>query len=525
MATILNGIFKDKMVFQWGAELRVFGCCDTDCNIKAVLFKDGKEVSSNTSHTEEDGSFLVCLEPVDEPGGPYEIKVYESDEEVCVISDAYAGEVWLAAGGGNMEYPLKRSEFARFIIRQIGNPEIRYYKVPTYGHLNEDQAYAEVVSEWVDINSETAGEISAVAFYFAREIESRVDAKIGIIQCCSARSTIDNWQSVEALVSTKEGRQYIKDFDDASAELTPEEFDKAEAEFNESYAQYQAMLAEALEEDPWMTYPEADLKIGPAPWPAPVGPKSARHPGSFFEAMILRIAPYTLRGVIFYQGEADTDGHQKEYGHVFESMIKEWRDIFFDDQLPFIFCQLPMYISKQRKYMDFDDMSWPVLREQQQIVAIEVPNVYMAVIVDCGEFNNLFPADKKTPGDRLALLAEKFVYGFEQVDAVSPFIIDARRGEGVEISFGGDYLLLNLTTGFGPDDSGFEVAGEDGKFFPAEASVDFDGKTVLLSCHHVEFPLKVRYAFFSYGPTPLHAQNGLTATPFQVRIDKDLGGA
>jgi sialate O-acetylesterase len=274
-----------------------------------------------------------------------------------------------------------------------------------------------------------------------------------------------------------------------------------------------------------MTYPEADLKIGPAPWPAPVGPKSARHPGSFFEAMILRIAPYTLRGVIFYQGEADTDGHQKEYGHVFESMIKEWRDIFFDDQLPFIFCQLPMYISKQRKYMDFDDMSWPVLREQQQIVAIEVPNVYMAVIVDCGEFNNLFPADKKTPGDRLALLAEKFVYGFEQVDAVSPFIIDARRGEGVEISFGGDYLLLNLATGFGPDDSGFEVAGEDGKFFPAEANVDFDGKTVLLSCHHVEFPSKVRYAFFSYGPTPLHAQNGLTATPFQIRIDKDLGGA
>ena len=62
--------------------------------------------------------------------------------------------------GGNMEYPLKRSEFARFIIRQIGNPEIRYYKVPTFGHLNEDQAYAEVVSEWVDINSETAGDIS-----------------------------------------------------------------------------------------------------------------------------------------------------------------------------------------------------------------------------------------------------------------------------------------------------------------------------------------------------------------------------
>ena len=72
--------------------------------------------------------------------------------------------------------------------------------------------------------------------------------------------------------------------------------------------------------------------------------------------------------------------------------------------------------------------------------------------------------------------------------------------------------------------TGFEVAGEDGEFFPAEATVDFDGKTVLLSCPFVEYPSKVRYAFFSYGPTPLHAQNGLTATPFQVHIDKDLGG-
>ena len=424
-----------------------------------------------------------------------------------------------------MDYPLTRSEFAKFIIPKISNTEIRFYRVPSFGHMNEKQAQAEAESKWVDINSDTAGEMSAVAFYFARELESRLDAKIGIIQCCATRATIDNWQSVESLLSTKEGRQYIKDFDDAASELTPEEFEKADAEYKEKYAEYNKVLAEALKENPYLTYPEADAKLGPAPWPAPIGPKSARRPGAAFECMILRIAPYTLRGVIFYQGEADTDGHQSEYGHVFETMIKEWRDVFFDDQLPFIFCQLPMYISKDRKYMGFDDMSWPLLREQQQIVAIDMPNVYMAVTVDCGEFNNLFPSDKKTPGDRLALLAEKFVYGFEKVEAVSPFIIDARRGEGVEITFGGDYLLLNLTTGFGPDDSGFEVAGDDGKFYPAEANVDFDGKTILLSCPLVEFPSKVRYAFFSYGPTPLHAQNGLTATPFQVRIDKDLGGA
>ena len=284
------------------------------------------------------------------------------------------------------------------------------------------------------------------------------------------------------------------------------------------------MIRESLKYDPYMTYLEADMKFGPEPWPPPVGLRAVRHPGSFFECMILRIAPYTLRGVIFYQGEADAaDGYQNEYGPVFKTLIREWREVFFDDELPFLFCQLPMFISKERKYMGYDDMSWPVMREQQQIVAIDLPDVYMAVIADCGEFNNLHPADKKTPGDRLALLAQKFVYGFENVDAVAPYIVDARRGEGVEITFGGDYMLLNIATDYGGNESGFEVAGEDGEFYPADAAVDFDGKTVLLSCPEVEFPAKVRYAYFSYGPTPLHAQNGLTATPFQVSLDKDLG--
>ena len=524
MAISLNGIFKDNMVFQWGAELRVFGSSDTKCTVRCELFKDEELVVEAESVTEEDGSFLICADPIEEPGGPFEIRITADGEEPVIIKNAYAGEVWLAAGQANMEYPLARSEYAKYLIPKITKTEIRYYKVPQAGFMDEAQAKAEAESEWIEVDYETAGDMSAVAFYFAQSIESRIDAKIGIIQCTFGGSTIDCWQSVESLMTTKEGQAYIKEFDERTSEYTPDEFDKFAAEFAKREKEYNDKLDTALIENPFLTYLEADREIGPAPWPPPIGPRAVRHPGSFFECMILRVAPFTLRGVIFYQGEADTDGHQTEYGHAFETLIREWREVFFDDELPFLFCQLPMYISKDRKYMGFDDMSWPLLREQQQIVAIDMRNVYMAVTVDCGEFDNMHPSDKKTPGDRLALLAQKFVYGFENTEAVSPFIIDARRGEGVEITFGGDYMLLNLTAGFGPEDSGFEVAGEDGEFFPAEATVDFDGKTILLSCPMVEYPSKVRYAFFSYGPTPLHAQNGLTATPFQVRIDKDLGG-
>lgn len=524
MAIRLNGIFKDNMVFQWGAELRVFGSSDEPCTVRCALFKDEETILVAEAPTEEDGSFLICCDPIEEPGGPYEIMVSADGIEPVIIENAYAGEVWLAAGQSNMEYPLARSEFAKYLIPKIGKTEIRYYKIPQAGFMDEAQAQAEEESQWIEVDSETAGQMSGVAFYFAQSIESRVDAKIGIIQCTFGGSTIDCWQSIESLMSTKEGQSYIKEFDERTSEYTPDEFDAFAAAFAKREKEYKDSLKVILDENPYTTYLEADNLIGKAPWPPPVGPRAVRHPGSFFDCMILRVAPFTLRGVIFYQGESDTDGHQTEYGHAFESLIKEWREVFFDDELPFLFCQLPMYISKDRKYMGYDDMSWPLLREQQQIVAIDLRNVYMAVTADCGEFDNPHPSDKKTPGDRLALLAQKFVYGFENIEAVSPFIIDARRGEGVEVTFGGDYLLLNMTAGFGPEDSGFEVAGEDGEFYPAEASVDFDGKTVLLSCPMVEYPSRVRYAFFSYGPTPLHAQNGLTATPFQVHIDKDLGG-
>ncbi len=524
MALKLNGIFKDGMVFQWGAEFRLFGEADHACTVRCDILDEGKRICSGAAGTEEDGSFLVLVTPADEPGGPYQIVIYENEQEVCVLSDCYAGEVWFAAGQGNMEYPLCRTEFAKYVLPKIPDTDIRLYDVPFAGFMDEEQARAEQESKWVSIDSETAGQMSGIAFYFAFALSARLDAKIGIITCCAYGTSLDCWTSIESLKKTKEGMQYIKDFDEAAAEITEAEYEEELGIYNEAKKDYDGKLEQALSDNPYLTYKEADINIGPRPWPPPVGTLSVRRPGSIFESMVLRVAPYTIRGVIYYQGESDTFGHQSEYGNVFKSLIEEWRTVFFDEELPFIFCQLPMYISKDRKYMGYDDMSWPTVREQQQVVAIDVPNVYMAVIADCGEFDNMHPSDKKTPADRLALLAQKFVYGFENVDAVAPYIVDARRGEGVEITFGGDYMLLNIASDFGGGESGFEVAGEDGEFFPADASVDFDGKTVILACPKVEFPVKVRYAYFSYGPTALHAQNGLAATPFQVRIDKDLGG-
>ena len=526
----LNGIFKDNMVFQWGTEIRFFGQAEEECYVCVQMLEGQMVVDEAQSHTGDDLGIMAVLPPVMVPGGPYTFRILSRDGDdgewtsEAELYDCYAGEVWLAAGQSNMEYPLIRSEYARFTIERVPETEIHYYQVPTAGFMDEKQSDDEQSSQWVVIDKDTCRSMSAVAFYFARELESRIDCKIGIIGCFLGGTSITCWMSEENLMSSPEGRSAKKRFDSEHSFLSPEEYSEAEREYEEQLDEYEAKLNSLLRENPYITYLGAEEKIGAGPWPPPAGPGEIRHPGAMYECMLKRVAPFMLRGVIFYQGETDCDEHAADYGRLLTDMIWEWREAFLDLDLPFIFCQLPMFISKERKFMNYDDYSWAVLRGKQQMVAESVPNVYMAVLSDCGEFNNIHPANKKTPGLRLAYLALKFIYEFRGVPAVAPYIIDARRGDGVEVSFAGDFIMLNLITGYDSDETGFEVAGEDGEFYKAGASVDFDGKTVILNCPKVEFPTKVRYAYFSYGPTPLYAENGLAATPFSVNIEKDIGG-
>ena len=527
----LNGIFKDNMVFQWGTEIRVFGEVTEPCYICVQLIKDEELVDEvQVQVVEGNNMFIAGLKPVEKPDGPFEFRVYsvadgEKDWSVeDIISECYAGEVWLAAGQSNMEYPLVRSEYAKYEIEKTPRTEIHFYNVPTAGNMDEEQRMAEEDSGWVVIDSETCRGMSGIAFYFARNLEARIDSKIGIIGCYLGGTSISCWLSTDKLSSTPEGKKFIRDFDRKAAILSDEEYDELVKEYDIKLNDYDNRLGALLRENPYTTYGVAEEKLGAFPWPAPVSYKATLHPGAMFECMIKRIAPFNIRGVIFYQGETDCEDHANIYGPVFESMIEEWREVFVNPEMPFIFCQLPMFITKERKFMDYDDMTWPTLREQQQMVAKKVKNVYMTVLADCGEFNNIHPSDKKTPGQRMGAMALKFVYGYNEIPARAPYIIDARRGDGVEVTFGGDFLLLNIITGFDSDETGFEVAGEDGEFYRAGASVDFDGKTVILTCPRVEFPVKVRYGYFSYGMMPLYADNGLAAAPFSVSVEKDLGG-
>ncbi len=543
----LNGIFKDDMVFQRDADVRIFG--ETTPGSKVVIKATIKNKSNRivlkgeTSEIYDDGFFVLTM-PALPKGGPYTLKVEAkgeklSDEDIFfdrypskqTFENVYFGEVWLASGQSNMEYPLMRSELARRDVPQCPETMIHFYKVPEHGVYDELQRKEEDESSWSVISKDTCGDMSGVAYYFARRIEEYIhehgedaeDLHFGIIGCYSGGSSVSGWQSVESLKKTESGRKYIETFKAACSVVSDDVMELTARQYKDARLGYLAKVDRVLKQNPYTNYVDMERIVGGSPWPPPDSPTSIRRPGALFDTMLLRVVPFSLRGVIFYQGEEDCEDYAMDYGVVFKTMIEEWREAFWNENLPFIFCQLPMYISKDKKYMGYDDYKWPRLRAQQEYVSKTVPNTYMAVLADCGEFDNVHPSDKKTPGERLAQLALRFIYGFNEIPAVAPYAIDVRRGEGVEITFSGDFDMLSLVTQFAVDETGFELAGEDGEFLPAQASVDFDGKTVILTNPLIEYPMKVRYAYFSYGLANLVSDTGLAAAPFEAIIDRSIG--
>jgi sialate O-acetylesterase len=242
--------------------------------------------------------------------------------------------------------------------------------------------------------------------------------------------------------------------------------------------------------------------------------------------MIRRVAPFALKGFLYYQGEED-DLRAADYGEMMCYLIDQWHTDWRDDGLFFLFVQLPMWASRSEFDEGLVSKNWPVIRENQYKVSKIIANTGMVVSIDRGEFDNIHPLDKQTIGFRLALQALRKVYG-KDVEADGPVFRKAKNeGAGIRVYF--DNAASGLVAREVPDGShpltdgketadiaGFEVAGADGVYHTARVVID--GETVLVASPDVPRPERVRYAWIKWGPTPLYAKNGLPVMPF--RSDK-----
>ena len=344
--------------------------------------------------------------------------------------------------------------------------------------------------------------MSAVAYFFAMKLQQEINVPIGIIDCYWGGSSVSCWMERETLESITEGLRYLREYEKSSAGKTMEQYLDDEKVFEHGMAEWNAKADRARREHPGITAPELNQLLGPFPWFPPVGPGSPYRPAGLSETMLRRIVPVTLTAVLFYQGEEDA-WRTERYDELLEAFIRQLRCQFLDPTLPFLNIQLPMWIDAGAQ----DTFNWPRLRQAQQRVAREIRNTDLVILIDQGEYDNIHPTNKKVVGERLSDCALNTLYGIEAPQA--PQAVSKYTKNGclyVELD---QALQLPVQT-----DLLLEIAGDDGRYQPAEAELIGNDDILRLSSVHVPRPVKARYAWTDYALVPFFGVSGLPLAPF-----------
>lgn len=493
-ALTLAAVFSDGCVLQREKPVPVWGTAPAGETV--VVSLAGRSISTEAGKA---GTWRAVF-PAAPGGGPWKMTVACKDQ-VLIRERVFLGEVWLAGGQSNMELPLADARGGAEAVASSENPCLHWYQPAKVTTAGEAERLEPGLPGWQTAGPAAAASLSAVAYYAARTLSRRLPGvHIGILVCCWGGTYAHCWIPREELERFPEGRRRIEWYDARTGGKSDEDFRRELALYQDQVDAWNRRVAEYRTQSPKAPWTSVNRDCGRYPWPPPAGRTGFQRPGNLYESMLRRLCPYALRGVWYYQGEQDEEWPE-DYGALLTALIRRWRRDWGEETLPVLLAQLPMYLSAEDRR---DPMRWPVLRKAQADVAGTLPHVELAVLADCGEFDNIHPADKETPGVRLGLLALESVY-HEPVFGRSPVCVEARReGEEVWLRFAHTGGGLRLEGG------GFQLAGPDGVFREVEAELIAPDT---LRVTGVPDPSAVRYAWYSYGPAGLHGGTGLAAAP------------
>jgi sialate O-acetylesterase len=477
-------LFRDGAVLQRDQPIAIWGQAAAAEKVE-VRFRQ----QTATVITRADGRWKVALKA--EPASPVPSELTASGANTVVVRDVLVGDVWLCSGQSNMALLVRGAADAEREMAAAKFPLIRQFKVPT--GVAERPA-DEVGGSWTTCSPETVGNFSAVAYFFARDLHQKLNVPIGLVNSSWGGTQIEGWMSEATLRADPAAREI-----QARWEKTLADHPAAVAAHAQSLAKWSADEAAA----------KAAGKAFARPKPrTPEGPGSRWLPAGIYHAMIAPLVPYAMRGVIWYQGEANAARHD-EYASLFSAMIKQWR-IDFAQLLPFYFVQLANFESAAGNHGDV----WAFQREAQAR-ALKLPATGMAVTIDIGDPKNIHPKNKQEVGRRLALHVRKQLFG-EKLETDGPMFVSARsEGAAMRVVFS-HASGLKLEPAKEDGRVSFEIAGADQKFVPAEARLD--GQALIVGAASVSAPVAVRYAWRNSPDARLFNRAGLPAAPF--RSDK-----
>ncbi len=483
-------IFGDHMVLPCEVSVGISGRAEAGRPVKVVFGKQVREAV-----TDADGRWRVELSPM-KPDAQGQSLIAEQGEERTELKNVVVGYVWVASGQSNMEWRLNQTPSGKSEIPQSANPDLRLLDLepavepsgPAYTQKQVDLLNARDYyrGKWSVAAPETTAPCSAMGYYFAKLLQKELKAPVGLIHVSLGGSEMAAWMPESVLKSNKEYPSSLLERQWIDSSFLPS-WVRSVASHNVG------QLMKKTGKD--MPHPFK--------------------PAFLYECGIAWMTGFPVHGILWYQGESDAEFNNSQRNKMLlTDLINSWRTAWKNPKLPFVMIELPR-INAPGEFRRY----WPEFREVQQLVSRSLDNTICVSTIDLGSKNsNVHPPEKLEVANRAARAVLNRVYG-RAIEAFGPTLDEAIfENNHVYLTF---THAEGLTTQDGAMPREFEVAGENGKFYPANATLNCSGGRVkvVLECPEVRKPRYARYCWRSFVEPNVVNRAGLPMAPFRTSID------
>ncbi len=479
----LPSYYASGMVLQQKSVFQLKGKSTPNANMMFSASWDNVKVYTNA---DSEGNFSFKVTVPEASTKTYALHIYElkkkGNRDVVIasrnITQVYAGEVWFCSGQSNMQMPVQGSwglmNNYQEEIKNANYPMIKLLSVAASGKNNHPADDTDLRSNWVACSPSTIPDFSALAYCFGRELYKNLNIPIGLIQCAYGGSNAEAWVSLETA---------------RTIPALKTQLDKcAQYDFHrDSVSKYLGMKNEF------------------------------QVPTLLYNTMVHPMINFPIRGVIWYQGEANAWG-SSYYTALMDSLISSWRKDW-GYKFPFYTVQLAAW---QTPAEFQENSNWAALRWDQWKTSQQMDSTGMATAVDVGNATDIHPKNKQEVGRRLALIALKNTYGFDVVaDAPKPVSYRFEYKKAY-ITFDKKIHVRNdsVPVGFRFKDRSYK------KFYAATAKVVGE-KTIEISVSQPLRPSAIYYNWADYPIGNIYGENNLPVLPFrtdQMNLIDDLVG-
>jgi sialate O-acetylesterase len=461
----LPNVIGNDMVLQRDLPVPIWGWADKGEEVTVTFAGQSK-----TAKPGKNGKWMVKLSALKANSKPATLTIKGSNE--INLENILVGEVWICSGQSNMEWSIRSSMNAKEEIAASDHPGIRLFNVPGHKTHPKPQQRLAIPTEWKVCKPDTSANFSAVGYYFGRRLHKELGVPVGLVGSNWGGTRIEPWTTLAGFESVSELSK--------------------EAEKVKSY--------------------KADTKVG------------GGSPSAIYNQMVHPLAPFAMRGGIWYQGESNGGEHMSYY-HKKHALVNGWRKVFQNKDLAFYWVQLANFQNPGTNPAGGD--GWAKIREAQT-KALDIPHTGMAVAIDLADAHNprdIHPRNKQDVGGRLAQWALHQTYDKKNLVPTGPLYTSHKvKGNMIHLSFDhvGKGLMVGKKTKLEPTAEvkggkleHFSIAGEDKKWVWADAAIE--GDTVVVSSKEVKKPVAVRYGFtMNPANANLYNKDGIPALPFRT---------